>query len=128
VARAYQERVDIGFDGYNEDPRELGEISEVREYVNKLDEKFPFWLFFLSKHFLGLQCIIYCFLPPFLTDSGRAQIHPERLKDLMLRRWLPAMNHVAAYAGLGEVELRRLTDSAIQYARTGPLNVPETGT
>ncbi len=34
-------------------------MPEVRSYVAKLDEKFPYWLFFLSKHHgslaLGVQ-------------------------------------------------------------------------
>ena len=73
TARAYMERVDVGFHGYDEDPRELDEIEEVREYVHKLDAAFPYWLFFLSKHMLGLQCIVFCHLLPFLTERGKAE-------------------------------------------------------
>src|ERR1700676_3103993 len=58
------ERVDIAFHGFDSDARELFEIAEVRHYVHKLDAKFPFWLFFLSKYHPGLQCLTLCFLPP----------------------------------------------------------------
>jgi len=49
LAKSYQENVNIAFHGYDNDPRELFEIPEVRNYVYKLDEIFPFWLFFLVK-------------------------------------------------------------------------------
>ena len=48
IARLYRERVDISFEGY-EDRRELWEIPEVRAFVHKVDDKFPYWLYFLDK-------------------------------------------------------------------------------
>ncbi len=44
-ALKWRERVDIAFDGYNETQWELFEIQEVRQFVCKLDEDSPFWLF-----------------------------------------------------------------------------------
>src|SRR5260370_11758576 len=41
VARTYCERVDIAFEGYDADRRELWEIPEVRAFAYKLDEQFP---------------------------------------------------------------------------------------
>jgi hypothetical protein len=46
TAREFCERVDIAFHGYDQDSRELFEIPEVRNFVHRLDEQFPFWLFF----------------------------------------------------------------------------------
>ena len=43
------ERLSIAFHGYDQDVRELDEIREVRDFVYMLDDKFPYWLFFLSK-------------------------------------------------------------------------------
>ncbi len=121
IARAYRERVDIAFDGYNEDPRELDEIEEVRDFVQRLDADFPFWLFFLSKQMLGLQCIVFCHLLPFLTDEGKAEHHPRQLNELLTKRWFPAMNHVAEYAKLTEKEIEGLTDRFIEYINIGRL-------
>ena len=73
------ERVEISFHGYDHTPQELFEIPEVRNFVYQLDEQFPFWLFFLSKRHLGLQCLLFCFLPPFLTEDARSRIFPERI-------------------------------------------------
>jgi hypothetical protein len=124
TARAHMENVDIAFGGYDEDARELFEIPEVREYVYRLDGEFPYWLFFLSKYGLGLQCLLLCFLPPHLTDEARANVHPVRTKDLLLNRWLPAMNHVSAFAGLTGDEVDRLTDRVLDYISHGRLTLP----
>ena len=48
IARLYRERVDISFEGYEDDRRELWEIPEVRAFVHKVDDKFPYWLYFFG--------------------------------------------------------------------------------
>jgi hypothetical protein len=120
IARKYRERVDISFDGYDRDPRELWEIQEVRAFAFKLDEQFPYWLFFLDKKLLGLQCLARCFLPPHLTEDAQRQIHPHRLGELLERRWFPALNALARSVGLNEIELRDLSDRSVQYLFNGP--------
>lgn len=119
IARSYQEKVVIAVDGYNDISWELFEIPEVREYIYKLDEKFPFWLFFLSKSSSSLQFILLCFLPPFLTDEGKAEVFPGRISSLLSNRLFPAMNQVAEFAGLSEIEIEKLTDRAIEYVTRG---------
>lgn len=121
-ARSLFEQVDIAFHGYNETSEELFEIQEVRNFVNALDEKFPFWLYFLSKTGTGLQCIAYCFLPPFLTKAGKAQHFPKRLNDLLTRRWFPAMNQVCEWTGFSEQQIESLTDRSVEYLLGGPLD------
>jgi hypothetical protein len=124
VARAYRERVDIAFDGYTDDQRQLEEIKEVRDYVRKLDAQFPFWLFFLSKGMLGLRRIISCHLLPFLTDEGKAEHHPRQLEQLLIKRWFPAMNIVAKFAELTEKEIEDMTGGFLWYVKTGRLRPP----
>ena len=121
VAKRFFERVDIAFHGYDDTTQELFEIPPVREFVCKLDEQFPFWLFFLSKHYLGLQCLLFCFLPPFLTDEGRSEIFPARIEQLLTRRWIPAMNLVCEYATFSEQQTMELTNRVMAYITEGRL-------
>jgi hypothetical protein len=114
-ARQWHERVDIAFDGYNETKEELFEIVDVRNFVYQLDEQFPFWFFFLSKSHFGLQCIMLCFLPPFLTPEAEAEIFPERIGRLLENRWFPAMNHVCKFIGMSELEIEQMTNRVIEY-------------
>lgn len=121
VARSYQERVDIAFHGYDHDSRELWEISEVRNYVYKLDGEFPFWLYFLSKKFHDLYALVLCFLPPYLTEKAKAEIFPVRINELMEKRWFPALNHMCAYVGIGDEEIEYLAERTFRYFSSGPL-------
>lgn len=113
----WRERIDVAFDGYDDTTLELFEIPEVRNFVLKLDEKFPFWLFFLSKSHFGLQCIMLCFLPPFLTLEGKAKIFPSRIQRLLEDRWIPAMNHVCEFVGMSDSEIELMTDRVVEYIR-----------
>ena len=121
AAMQYFENVDIAFHGYNETREELFEIQEVREFVYALDEQFPYWLFFLNKSALGLQCLAYCFLPPFLTFEAKQRIYPERLNDLLTRRWFPAMNQICEWVGFSEERIEVLTDRSVEYLLGGPI-------
>lgn len=121
TALNYFESIDIAFHGYNEWREELFEIQEVREFVYALDEQFPYWLFFLDKKALGLQCIAYCFLPPFLTQGAKQQIFPERLNQLLTTRWFPAMNYVCEAVGFSEEQIELLTDRSVNYLLGGPI-------
>jgi hypothetical protein len=119
TARYFAERVDIAFHGYDHVALELFERPKVRSFVHKLDEKFPYWLFFLSKHHLGLKCLLLCFLPPSLNETARADVFPARIVELLTQRWFPAMNHICGYAGFSEQEVKTLTDRVIAYIAHG---------
>lgn len=93
VARDHCERVDIAFHGYDSDPAELFEIPEVRTFVYKLDEQFPYWLYFLTKAGTGLQALALCFLPPFLRPEAKRTIWPERLMQLLEVGGCPLLAH-----------------------------------
>jgi hypothetical protein len=121
AALMWREKVDFAIDGYNERQEELFEIPEVRDFVADVDDQFPFWLFFLSKRTLGLQCIAYCFLPPFLTPAARSRIFPERLDELLSNRWFPAMNQVCDWVGMSENEIETMSDRAARYLLSGPI-------
>ncbi len=120
IARANMEKVDIAFDGYNYDNRELDEIEEVRNYVFDLDDKFPYWLFFLSKNLSGLHIILRCSLLPYLTDEAIAEMHPKQIQDLLTKRWLPALYQVSEFAGLSESEDHDLMDRSLTYIWQDP--------
>jgi hypothetical protein len=123
TARSYLEKADIAFHGYDNDTRELYEITEVRNYVYKLDEEFPFWLFFLSKKLSDLQTLLLCFMPPYLTEEAKAEIFSTKIGELLERRLFPALNYMCAYAGIDEEEIEYLTEKTFRYISSGPLRV-----
>jgi hypothetical protein len=122
ISKAYKENVKIIFQGYNENISELYKIKAVREYVNLLDEEFPFWFFFLSKEYLGLQNMVHCFLPPFRTDKGKRELFPERIDHVLMNRWFPAMSHICKFAGCSEEEVNELANRGMRYIESGRYN------
>lgn len=119
-AKSFFEKLDIAFHGYDDDKRELFEIPEVRNFVSRLDDQFPFWLFFLTKKGLGLQCIMLCLMPPYLTEETKRTVLPERLNELLSIRWFPVMNHICMVAGFSERQIEDLTDAVGSYFVNGP--------
>lgn len=123
--RANMLSVDVSFSGYENTREELFEIPEVRNYVYALDAQFPFWLYFLSRHFLGLQCLAYCHLLPYLTPEARAKSHPQKLAELVENRWAPALFQICSAAGHTEAEAEGLLESAMEYFASGPSELIE---
>lgn len=117
--RANQTNVDVSFSGYEHTREELFEIVDVRNYVHVLDAQFPYWLYFLSRYFLGLQCITYCHLSPFLTPEAQAKSHPRELAEMIEKRWGPALYHLCSGVGHTEAEADALFESAIEYFMSG---------
>ncbi len=115
TAKRFMENVSLSFDGYNQNIQELFEIPEVRDFVHEIDKSFPYWLFFLTKDTSTLKCITLCFLLPYLKDNYNNGINKQKLEDLLLKRWIPAMNHIGMFAGLNEKQLEKLTDRSLKY-------------
>ena len=49
TALRHKNNVTLSFQGYDEDPRGLFEIEEVRHFVERLNEKWYSWFFFMTK-------------------------------------------------------------------------------
>jgi hypothetical protein len=109
----------IGIHGYDDDPRELNELPEVRDFINKLDARFPYWCYFLSKSATGLLFILSCFCPPYLTPEARDRIWLENILGYLTSRGFPAMNHICMVAGCSESEIEGITNRVMEYITTG---------
>jgi hypothetical protein len=46
---AFEGRVTFFFDGWDDDPREVAEIPEIRAYFVALTDKFPYWFHYAEK-------------------------------------------------------------------------------
>lgn len=60
-AERFEGRVTFYFSGWDDDPRELAEIPEIRAWFNKLTAEWPYWLHFVEKEgdtlFLALRLL-----------------------------------------------------------------------
>lgn len=119
TAKKFFERVDLSFSGYDQDPRELHEIVEVRDFVLKLDEQFPYWCYFLTKVGHGLRVVMFCFCPPYLKPEAQQEIWPERMNAYLINRGFPAMAAVCQLAGWSDDQIMQLNDRVVEYLSSG---------
>ena len=53
TVRKLQSKVGFFIDGYNDDPRELYQIPEVRHFIQQIQARWPYGLYFFGNHLPG---------------------------------------------------------------------------
>jgi hypothetical protein len=121
----YRECLDFAWEGYEDDDRELWQIPEVASFVDDLNRRWPYALYFLSRQGNGLQVMQFV-----LTGATVASASPSgdleltydssQLNRLLVGSWFPAMNELCARAGLGGETVDAMSSSAQSYLQSGP--------
>ena len=98
TALRFKGNVGVSFQGYDDDPRGVFEILEVREFVAKLNEKWYSWFFFMTKDMVisPLSVIALCLCR--YTRSSFGLFIPV-VRDLREFLWF----HFGALRGLCEI-------------------------
>jgi hypothetical protein len=103
--------------GYDNDPRELHTIPEVRAYFQALDAKFPYWFHVCTRidHSLRMLFMMLVELKP-VTMAGAVsfQFANDDLHAFLLQR-LQAMDSLHARNGFSEEESLRITELVMNY-------------
>jgi hypothetical protein len=94
-----RQNVNVCFEGYNSDPRELYQIPEVRTFFSILDQQFPYWFYFINPASVFFEILMPCLCPlEEVSDSmdGKTKIVKVHRSDHMayLTRHFSAMNHI----------------------------------
>lgn len=91
--RLYRSSLAIMVDGYNNDPRELYEIQEVRKFFQRLTEDWPHWLWFLNPEMGSVELLmsLLCKIRIIRSKNGLATEFVQktevvdRLRDMLDR-------------------------------------------
>ena len=113
-----QGKIHISFSGYDDDPRELFEIEEVRQYVGFLDEALPELFFFARSEEPGntIGLFIFCLVGIGWEDERSTPGDPQKViveygsLGPFLERHFMHLNYIAEWTGLPEEELARIND------------------
>lgn len=123
TTREYAGRVQLVFDGYENDPRELYSIAEVRAFVQALTKEFPYWLHFCSKSDDSLLILIRCLLPPPGVGVVRV-VDGVAMSTVDTAAWNQStlqlfgfMNGLYTQHGLSAEENSAMTQQVLQYVR-----------
>ena len=97
----------FAIDGYNDDPRELHIIPEVRRFYAAFHRAWPYWLYFCDLRQDGLKLMVFCCLRSFTTVKVDGQSNCVTEYDpLELVRFLAAdfmpMNALCEQARVSE--------------------------
>lgn len=112
-ALQFRSRVNFIVDGYDDDPRELYEIPEVRAFVAALDREWPQWFYFLAKCGGILTIVALCLCRYQKIGPGQAQYERNDMERFLVRHF-EAMNEMFERLGLPDSLNREVTDEVMQ--------------
>ena len=106
------------FSGWDEDPREISEIPEIRAWFAKLTEAFPYWLHFAEKQGETLlnALMLLCRGETERTEPGRVGWRFADVKELtnLVLRLFAAQNGLYERLGLSEEMNERISEEVAQ--------------
>jgi hypothetical protein len=75
--KKYKNNIVFQIDGYNDDPREIYEIPEIKAFYKKVFEKYPYMLYFLSNINSNDAWVLACLCNKHQTSSivGKKEVN-----------------------------------------------------
>ena len=116
TVRRFRGRVEIAFHGYNNDPREIYEIPELRRFLKTLDGSFPYWFYFLptdrstSDTLFMVAC---CLVSVRKVQSGLVSLGPDF--PMFMLGHFAAMNQLFDEYSLDERENKEISRQLSDY-------------
>ena len=84
----YRGQMALVVDGYNEDPRELVDIAEVRVFLKSLYEAWPYWAFFFNQVDDSIKLLESCLCETIeVVPSKSSDRVSVALHSLVVERW-----------------------------------------
>jgi hypothetical protein len=107
-------------EGYDDDPREIYAIPEVRTFYQQLWRRWPYWLYFCNLDTENLMMMVMCCLDSLdaLKVKGREQvkvtISPLAVVQFISHGFVP-MNEMCERAGMSERHIFERTKAVFEY-------------
>lgn len=122
LAYACQGKVEISFSGYDDDPRELFEIEEVRKYVAQLDKVLEDLFFFVrtEEPTHTLKIFVEC-QAEVRWHNGRKQVsvNTRSIAEFLHRHW-PALNELTNWLGMSVEENKKICFAVMRCLNLEP--------
>lgn len=106
-------RVELAFSGYSNDPRELYDIPEVRNFCAELDDAFPYWFYFVSTESVTLGVIACCLCSVTEFRPGEVSVGPDLLQ--FMTRHFDALNWLFENYSLDERHNVEISGRIVEY-------------
>jgi hypothetical protein len=115
LARQLEGKVGLFIQGYEDDPRELWEVPEVRQWMMKAQPVIKYWFYFLPRHPYSSSLLLFglCSLPVSrLSDGGWEVDFPA--SENWFKRNYSWLNEMIARVGLSDEENMRISKEVVQ--------------
>ena len=109
----YRGQVTLAVDGYNDDPRELVDVPEVRAFFAAFDRQWPYWAYFLNQVDDSIKLLASCLCGCRYPGRGQVEIDPKRLQTFLMKGFA-AMNSIFDRYGFEEAELEKMSYGVIE--------------
>lgn len=109
----YRGQMVLSVDGYNEDPRELVDIPQVREFLGVLERQWPYWAFFFNQVDDSIKLLASCVCGCRFPGQGAVEIDPDKL-GAFLRRGFDGMNALFDKHDFSEKELETMSNGLLE--------------
>ena len=81
----YRGQVTLVIDGYDNDPRELVDVPEVRAFLREFDRRWPYWAFFFNQVDDTIKLYLSCLCGASYPGGGAVEIDTGRLQEALVR-------------------------------------------
>ena len=112
AALDYCGRISLVVDGYNDDPREIFEVPEVRTFIKGLDRQWPYWFFFLSQADDSIKLLESCLCDTIEVMPGVASIYLKQMERALVRHFA-AMNRLCEALNVPEEKIEEISEGII---------------
>lgn len=109
----YRGQMTLVVDGYNEDPRELVDIAEVRSLLQALGQQWPYWAFFFNQVDDSIKLLGSCVCGARFPGRGAVEIDGNKVANF-LRHGFDGMNTVFEKFGFPEDELESMSRGLVE--------------
>ena len=109
----YRGQMALVVDGYNDDPRELIDIPEVRALLQELYQQWPYWAFFFNQVDDSIKLLGSCICGTRFPGGGAVEIDGRRVEEFLMHGFA-GMNSVFEKHGFPEAELESMSRGLVE--------------
>ena len=109
----YRGQMTLVVDGYNNDPRELVDIPEVRNLLRGLESSWPQWAYFFNQVDDSIKLLLSCVAGHRFLGRGAVEMDADLVAGA-LARGFGGMNAVFERFGFPEDELERMSKGLVE--------------
>lgn len=109
----YRRQVSLVVDGYEDDPRELVDIPEVRAFLRDFTVQWPYWGFFFNQVDDSIILLGSCVCGKSYPGGGTVEMDVDKIKQFLLDGF-EGMNALFDKHGFPEAELESMSRGLIE--------------